>query len=432
MKRIAVAICFLLVTGLLGTWIVITSGVLTVSTRNGASGSAGGEPSPHQTGGAEKRPFSRFIARAKTALLENDNPRQAGHRTLYRAISEVKDGVRTFIPPGVPADIPVVELRFFQTSATGQPEPVDVKSANILRWRNGTIIESEDQELEFFSSVNAHALRLGVSPQGSGHPDTLRFSHQYHIEYIVPEKRDEMGDTGYGEPWYENVFAVPDEIPHGKIAVINLFTRYPLPTLTRKTRPSQEKVTKRIRGTITGGLAAGRKDVEVGYFVSDRSQKTRARSDGSFSLETEELGGMLRVSEMKRKALGWMYVHSVQKPHLRLPEDADVVIEPADVIPFKLRIRPENIREELTSIGLKLRRDDPMPMAWVTFDGHLLEELQKTRILEMSFIPGKHWVVALYWRRNTNWHTRKVKMLGRLKLEESDAGKTLEIEPQEE
>ena len=430
MKKLAAAVGLLLVTGLLGTWIVIASGVLTDDSGNGASESSGGGPSPHQTGGSEKPPFSKFIDRAETAPIENDNPRQASHGTLYRAISEVKDGVRTFIPPGVPADIPVVELRFFQTSATGQPEPVDVRSANTMRWRNGKIIESEDQELEFFSSVNAHALRLGVSPQGSGHPDTLRFSHQYHIAYIVPEKRDEMGDTGYGEPWYENVFAVPDEIPHGKIAVINLFTRYPLPTLTRKTRPSREEVT--IRGTITGGLASGRKDVEVGYYLSNRSQKRRVTSDGAFSLEVEELGGMLRVSERKRKALGWMYVHSVQKPDLRLPEDADVVIEPADTVPFKLRIRPENIREDLRSIGLKLRRDDPIPMAWVTFGGHLLEELQKTRILGMSFIPGKHWVVALYLPRNTNWHKRKLKVLGQLRVEESDAGKTLVVQPMEE
>ncbi|MBS3764275.1 MAG: hypothetical protein KGZ25_13340 [Planctomycetes bacterium] len=434
MKKLAVAVGLLLVIGLLGGWIVITSGVLTDGSGNGASGGSGGEPSPHRTGDAEESPFSKFIDRAETGLLENDNPRQAGHRSLYRAISEVKDGVRTFVPPGVPADIPVVELRFFETSGDGKQEPVDVEGALFNRWQNGKIMESEDHELDTNLEVDGHSLRLGVSPQGSGQPETLRFSHRYRIQYMVPEKRDEMGDTGYGYPWYENVFAVPDEIPRGKIAVINLFTRYPLPTLTRKSK-KLSKPPKQIRGTIKADLRAHGQHLEVGYFLSGRSDKTFPRFDGSFSLQAEKLGGMLRVTERKRQAVGWMCVRSVQKRRLRLPEDADVVIEPDDLVEFKLRIRPENITKDLARISVKLKRDDPVPMAWINFDAkdrHLHKELQQTHTLDMSFIPGQHWVLALYWPRKTAWDKRKVKVLGQLQVEKSDASKTLEVEPLEE
>ena len=71
-------------------------------------------------------------------------------------------------------------------------------------------------------------------------------------------------------------------------------------------------------------------------------------------------------------------------------------------------------------------------MAWFAFDHthqHLLDNLRETKTIRFRFVPGQWYVVGLYWPKRTGIDQRKKELIGKVIVEESDGGKTLEVQP---
>ena len=366
-----------------------------------------------------QRTFQEFFAPTLPGVSRSPVMEMGQTARLEEVLSYWQDEIYTFLPDGVRRDIPMLQLKFYDAGSI----PAHVQGLTMGPWADGDRVPPESGELETVTKLKANTFRVGVSPKDSEVYGTVRAGRTY---YVLFRLKDNDSDH---ETAYEALFKVPDGIPRGKMRTIKILAKHRYPNLTMdKPRAAS---TKKIRGTLDAELFDNTENLEAGYFPSEGEySRVRVRKDGTFALTAKRLGGMLRITEMKRVATGLIYIHSVEKRKLQLPADADLVIRREDLIPFNLRLPPGVIRNDIMGIALKIERDDEMPMGWVTFGKEqekLLQNLQKTGTVNLEFVPGMFHVEALYWPQKTGWNQRTFEHLGRLRVRRSDKGKTLVV-----
>ncbi len=378
--------------------------------------------------------FASFIHDPEADFIESPIPTDRNADVLGKAISERNDSVYTFVPPGVPLNVPMIELRFFRRATDSTLRPLYVRQAYIGPWKKGKTVSGKREELKGSTSIKANAFRVGVSDEKGSMYGTLLAGRIYYL-LLYPKKGTFEPHPERGES-FEVLFQVPESIPEKKMAIVNIVAEYRYPELMMKMKKLRGDTPKSISGTISGSMPVNPKRLRAGYYPRQGGYKrAKVGSDKEFNLEADKLGGMLRVTEMKRQAVGWIYIHSVKKRNLKLPRDADLVIREKQLVPFRLKIPPGKIKDDLAGVSLKVNKDDEMPMAWVNFNSthdNNLQELKTSGTLEMRFVPGECFVEALYWPEGTEWSERKLEILGRVRITKSDAGKTVKVQPLEE
>jgi hypothetical protein len=160
--------------------------------------------------------------------------------------------------------------------------------------------------------------------------------------------------------------------------------------------------------------------------------RVQPAADGTFTVDAKELGGELRVTEKKRSGEGWMYIHSVSRREMKLPEDAELVVEEKDLLSFKVRVPADVVSEDLVCVAIKVHPSDSLPMSWLLLrdkDGAAIKKLEAEGMLEMRFVPGTYWFTTLALPKGGSWQDRREDVLGKLTITQDSAGKTLEIQP---
>lgn len=291
-------------------------------------------------------------------------------------------------------DIAMVELRFLKENEEGKFERLYVEYLRAHR-RVGQYTEWIDDKgwdggVAGYS-VGACALRLPAGPPGTGYR-FLGFGKRYHLEYKVGE-----------EEFYESIIKIPDYIPHGKMAVIEVLAKPELSggfAIPRS--PSEPDTRIRISGKITTPLPPTETEWMVAYNHPDTNGRVAPiGDDGSFDLGKREPAGMLHVAERGPQGVAWIIVDSVDKDsRLMLPRDADHVIARESLRDIEIVIPEEPDIENFSGIWLVDDKDGLAPIATQTtpskYEAEKFKQFHETRILSMQAPSGKYWVKAYY------------------------------------
>ncbi len=385
-----------------------------------------------------RKKIDRLIDKAEDEF--HDREIYGTNELAKRSQIESPDGVKTYLPPKVPEDVPMIELRFHVKDNERSMKPLKVRRVSFGPWESGEIAPSDVEELTGAFSVQDYSLRVGVMEvTGDEGVDsaTFRFGRTYHIGYRINEQR--QGDNS----WYENIFQIPDQIPPGKVAVINLVAKHSWSSLQNKIEELRGEGKEYIKGTINMDIPMPFDSLQARYFPKERRpRRVRVGKDGNFKIEVQELplGGMLIVMdadpENEGKGTGMLYIESVEKRDVLLPENADTVVHPEKQITFQLNIPAEKITDDLMSVALKVNKKDKLPMGWVNFDRykrHFLnqycqwsENLNKTGKVELDFVSGSYYVELLYWPKGKS---RKREVIGTVIITDKNEGEVLQVEP---
>jgi hypothetical protein len=286
-------------------------------------------------------------------------------------------------------NVPMVELRFKKEDKTGELRRVAVETVWFRR-RIGKRTASVKNSCQFKGApdIDASVLRTIAGPPRIK-DRYLIFGWRYQIQckYMDP-------DTG--EPtFYDSIIKIPDPIPLGKMAVIEVILKY---------RPEETRAMFKeepIRGRITVPIPPTEKKWLVAYTHADDSQNGWATidQDGSFELGEKDLGGMLRIAENGGEGVAWMCVRSVQKRRLSLPRDADLHISRDNLKDVRLAIPPSRINDALVGLWLKAKEDDTGPIGWKAFHSprsSAFKDVESSGTVRLEMPPGTYWVSVFY------------------------------------
>lgn len=327
-----------------------------------------------------------------------------------------KDGVLVRVYPYVPDDQPMVELHFFTRAENGKLKPAKVGSIYVAHAGPDGLPSREAPEGEYRGGVSEVGYGLCTF---AGGPDIngrmFTFGHRYYIAFGL------LGDDNNlaHQKFFENVITIPEHIPRGKIYYIDLVATIPAGTFQK-----QKTLKKCLRGKICHFKMEPSK-LHVTYMTPGEGQLSRSliNKAGEFTIGNFPLGGRLLVEDRRSREgdQGHVYflVRSVSKLEIRLPEDADLVIRPSEVIPFKVFI-PETIDiSKVMAVGLKLNRDDPFPVAW-----NQLRKKTTNREIELKFVPGHYFVDIV---TGNDKKDLKFMVLGPIEVKAGDRDKVIRL-----
>lgn len=325
-----------------------------------------------------------------------------------------EDGVLVVVFPDVPEDQPMVEFHAFLPTDEGGLEPVKITGMQFMR-KGPDGLDSGD-----FSS-GEHL--VGCSEVGDGYCTFVggddckgrRFTlgQRYYVQFGVL-------DNGGEEAYFESFFAVPEDIPRGKVYHVNLVARTPANTYAK-----QKAFDQCLRGKISD-IDTDPSKLQVTYVMPGDGQLIRRLVDsaGGFQVGSVPLGGCLLVEDQRSAKGDEGHVHfmsrNVAKRELLFPRDADLSVRTSDTISFKLSV-PNNIAiEEVQGVGLKMRRDDSFPVAW-----NQLPRMTTKRELDLRFAPGDYFVEIV---TKENGGEPEFAVLGQISVKAEDSGKAIRIQ----
>ncbi|MFP4029794.1 MAG: hypothetical protein ACLFWL_18600 [Candidatus Brocadiia bacterium] len=375
--------------------------------------------------------------RREVGITDSPLAQEKGDEYINEYYSYVNDSdVRVIFGPG-PPDVRLIKMRFWKPASSGELKRVRVSQARWGSWLNVPLEEGGGNVKEWGGgAVGAKAVRVPVYPQDK-ETDYMKLGRRYLVRMSVS-----------GDKMYESVVRVPEDIPRGKMYVVDVIGKYPDYAFEGRTLRLMEEQRKYIEGKIKAEPPAAFTMMTVAYFNKKKRKKRTGSidTDGTFKVRADDLGEMLRVTKKQQRAgVGWLYIRSVKKRNLSLPRDADLVMRPEDLVEFHLKIPSRQINEDLASIGLKVHRDDRVPMSWtnLTTDhkhpveslqepSKILKNLKETGKVQMTCVPGDWYVAVLYWPEGTGSDRRERKVIGKITIKDSDAGKTVEVKLLEE
>jgi hypothetical protein len=343
---------------------------------------------------------------------------------VERGVCEVQGDIFVRLFSGIPKDVPLIEFRFGRRSADNKIVPVTVSGLYVGRWVEGRLVASGKEErrgaLEIRDAIGYRS--MVEAPERFENVTLFRLGRSYYLRFAVKEEA--------GTKDYEAIVHIPEKIDCGKMYRMWVLADTPFPKIFESRKSNASKA---IAGRITVKPAAGFEKIEVAYSrtIGDE-HRVQPAADGTFKVEARELGGELRVAEKKPSGEGWMYIHSVSRRELKLPEDAELVVEAKDLVPFRVSVPAEVVSEELRGVAIKVHPSDYLPMSWLLLhdrDGLAIKKLAAEGTVGLRFVPGTYWFTTLTLPKGGSWQDRREEVLGKLTITKDSAGKTLEIQP---
>lgn len=325
---------------------------------------------------------------------------------------------------GIPLDTPKVELRFRKPGKDGKLVPVRIGYMRCYRIANGrtySVRKGEQPGLDCGLSRDfdyAHNARFLLAEDLDSLPYAVYlFGHKYYMEfYSYRNRTDPLGTA---------VIQIPEEVPPGKMAVVTV-------DVTKKAqgwgdpsmynRPEKKTVIFRLPEGMDPGRIAG-----ALYDPGRRGERPiKFDNAGTAEVEVYELGGEMFIGRGGEKDGHVLYYkRNVESTDIQLPDDADLAVAPANVISFRVEVPQEKVPYDELGLGLLVHRDSKFPVAGMQFasvDGWDRSSKKPPKTVPMNAPPGQYYVA----------YGRDPEVIGKITIKESDAGKTLEVQPLEE
>ncbi|MFP4029918.1 MAG: hypothetical protein ACLFWL_19245 [Candidatus Brocadiia bacterium] len=336
---------------------------------------------------------------------------------------------------GAPLDIPKVEIRFRKRDADGDwvPHPVQwVITYPVWDGRSHPPREKEHFQAMHVTSIagleenaGAHASRFFLSDDPrSGEYDSLVFGQTYYVEFLYPGyySRSATPDL-YGSA----LIQMPEKVARGKVAVFTVNVSKRIEGWGRPGDYSDPKTQVKIHVRDAAGM--GRLGVSLYDPSKGYSLFTRLSKDGKGELGVYELGGEASVDVLVKPDVTFFlyYKGKVTKKKVVFPKDADVIVDPKDIITFKLKVPRKKVPEDCIAMGLLLHRDSKLSVGGAEFDRDAgwsgPAEGDEPETLTMLAPPRSYYVA---------YDVDDPTVIGKITVKKSDAGKTLEVEQLEE
>ncbi|MBS3764510.1 MAG: hypothetical protein KGZ25_14525 [Planctomycetes bacterium] len=347
----------------------------------------------------------------------------------YHSIYDRK--AKTYIQGGrgIRLDTPKVEIRFRKEDEQGELVPfpiVRVRSFPIWDGAPHTPRKGEAIDLDCRGPGTpydfAYAARFLLSDSLNKFPyDVYLFGQKYFMVFY------HRGSEGVRIPEDSGtaVIEMPEEVPQGKVAVFTV-------DVTKKNRnwrwPSYYTQTRRKTVNVLMPKSVSRRPVSGSLYDpgSGRRVPIHMTGDGSGRAGVQKLGGELVIGVGGEKDGHLLYYkRRVRSQKVRLPEDADVAVNPEDIVTFYVRVPPEKVPYDSMGLGLLMHADSKLQVGGMEFaniEGWHRGKKKPPARLPMNAPPGEYFV----------FYGTEQKVIGKITVKKSDAGKTLEVQPLEE
>lgn len=321
---------------------------------------------------------------------------------------------------GVPLDIPKVEFRFRKRDAEGNLVPHPVGCVLTYPVWNGRSHPSRGREL--FRAMDcdqtdeydfAYAARFFLSDDAeTGEYDALVFGQTYYIDFLYPEYETLLTTPdAHGSA----LIRMPDHVERGKVAVFTVDVTKRAEGWGRPGSYSRKKKQVHIRVRNVPSVPY------VGASLHDPGQDLnltgRVSRDGEAEVGVYELGGELAIMAFVAKEEGHLlyYKRRVTETEVEFPKDADIVVDPDEVLTFRVKVPRKKVPERSIGLGLVLDRGSKLAVAAAEFEpyGHL------PPAVEMMASPGAYYVA---------YDFNPPTVIGKITIKKSDSGKTLEVQ----
>ncbi|MFP4029863.1 MAG: hypothetical protein ACLFWL_18960 [Candidatus Brocadiia bacterium] len=331
--------------------------------------------------------------------------------------------------PKMSLDTPKVEIRFRKEDEQGELVPfpiVRVRSFPIWDGAPHTPRKGEAIDLDCRGPGTpydfAYAARFLLSDSLNKFPyDVYLFGQKYFMVFY------HRGSEGVRIPEDSGtaVIEMPEEVPQGKVAVFTV-------DVTKKNRnwrwPSYYTQTRRKTVNVLMPKSVSRRPVSGSLYDpgSGRRVPIHMTGDGSGRAGVQKLGGELVIGVGGEKDGHLLYYkRRVRSQKVRLPEDADVAVNPEDIVTFYVRVPPKKVPYDSMGLGLLMHADSKLQVGGMEFaniEGWHRGKKKPPARLPMNAPPGEYFV----------FYGTEQKVIGKITINKSDAGKTLEVEPLEE
>lgn len=347
---------------------------------------------------------------------------------------------------------PQVEMRFVKPGPDGKMVPQPVWSFSTQGIWDGYTVDRDHSLLDTSFRNPPWSTKKNMSPQGPNHACAFRcplakkqqdrsdfkgfyMGRIYFINFkMLPSKVTEENRTA-NRLWKSSFVKMPDDVPPGHVAVMNIdmtrdvksqwWLKRDDPRKTVRVKLADE-LAHRTKGLILADAAARGDD----WNMHTLKEKTTAK------LEVKKLGGeLVAVSKGTAGIHAVCYVSNVTDQKINLPQDADFVVSKNEVIRFQLKTPRARITDVCKDFARMPEKNRPWTDAiWLTMKekrglmvaGADLPRDNLPESVALNFVPGDYYVVY------QDGDAGRRKTIGKITVEESDAGKTLEVEPLEE
>ena len=341
----------------------------------------------------------------------------------------------------MPVGTPAVQLRFRQRHVDGKLGPCPVWDiCYVGRFDGARVVDMRTFEIGSVichDNANAnvpysHAAVVPLVEDYPGEHSAWVMGETYLMQFVYLKNGKKKQNS--------RLVKIPDHVPEGKIAVIDVIVTKKLDRWWKQ----PQMLSVRVRQDILAphlSLHVWNAEGSGGH-----PERLHLNSNGRAKIKLDQLGGDLRLANTKlppppamqhRKfAFPVWYVKSITDRKITLPDDADIVIKPENAITSRLKLPTTKVPDGAVAIGLLADKDSHLSLAHARF------QRDPTGIVELSCAPGMYRVVA-YGPNSSAWGKPNamrrvsdlldpddgVTDLGTVNITESDAGKTLEVQP---
>ncbi|MBS3763547.1 MAG: hypothetical protein KGZ25_09630, partial [Planctomycetes bacterium] len=216
--------------------------------------------------------------------------------------------------------------------------------------------------------------------------------------------------------WSHTILRVPEDVPEGK-TVVKVIDVTEERDWREMDRAEPKKVSVKLKSVIPekGKLLAG---------LWDAGREKRVsrwfKGEEEVVFEVLGMGGELGVIHYVEPEKGYVFYYKrrVKEQEVTLPKDADLVVDPDEVLSFRIKIPQNEVPYDSTGMSLLMHRDSTVPIGGAEFAN--VESWDRSSKKPPSTLP----LMAPPGNYHVAYGFDAPKVIGKITVKKSDAGKT--------
>lgn len=322
---------------------------------------------------------------------------------------------------GAPMDLPKVELRFFAPAPENGTRPHPVGAMVVYPIIDGKAEEERIMEFggfdcgaaDAFESVLASRILMSDDAE-RGDYQSLVFKQGYYIEFYRP---GHVGENKVPELLGSAIINMPANVPRRSLAVMNIDVTQKVPRPGKYSMPL-----KTLRIEIREDYL--KPDMVARFYdpVSKNVREKEIGKSGRVELKAKGLGGDLAIMRRAHtdgdRGFSVAYTKTVDHEAIVIPDDADILLSPRDVVRFHLTLNRARFPRHTEVVLLLPHKSSHVDMAFCEIIGDKLPAS-----IQFSCAPGRYYVAAI------SPTSQEPVLVGKIEISPTDKNGVLDILP---